>query len=123
MNFLKKLRKRSDIENYPAHTEIFTEDDPAEALYIVISGELELTLGDDLLSTETEAGVIGEMAIIEDARQGTTATTLSEVKLVKLNREQLHEFMIESPEFSLQVMNTLANRLRLVHEYCTTNFE
>lgn len=123
MNFLKKIQKRSDIKDYPAHTEIFAEDDPAEALYIVISGELELTLGDDLLSTESETSVIGEMALIEDARQGTTASTLSEVKLVRLNREQLHDFMLESPEFSLHVMNTLATRLRLVDEYNTTSFE
>ena len=122
MNFLRKLKKWSDLADYPAETDIFSEGDPAETLYVIISGEVELTLGEDVLSSETAGGIIGEMAILEGAQQGATASTLSDVRAARFNREQLKVFMIEDPEFSLHLMSLLATRLRLVDEYITTDF-
>ncbi|NOR18482.1 MAG: cyclic nucleotide-binding domain-containing protein [Xanthomonadales bacterium] len=123
MKFLKKLETWSDIADYPAQTVIFSEGDPAETLYAIISGEVELTLGGDLLSTETSGGVIGEMTLIGNTKHGATASALTGVRAAKLNREQLNEFMLESTEFSLHILNALASRLRIVDEYITTDFK
>ena len=123
MKFLKKLETWSDIADYPAQTVIFSEGDPAETLYAIISGEVELTLGGDLLSTETSGGVIGEMTLIGNTKYGATASAITGVRAAKLNREQLNEFMLESTEFSLHILNALASRLRVVDEYITTDFK
>ena len=122
MKFLRKLKNWNDLADYPADSDIYSEGDPAEKLYVIISGEVELTLGEDLLSSETTGGIIGEMAILEDAKQGATASTLNDVRAARFNREQLKAFMIEDPEFSLHLMSSLAKRLRLVDEYITTDF-
>ena len=122
MKFLKKLKKWNDTEDHSANANIFSAGDPADSLYVILSGELELTLDGDLLSTETAGGIVGEMAIIESAQQGATATSVTDVKLAKFNRDQLNEFMLQNAEFSLLVMDVLASRLRLVHEYNITNF-
>jgi len=122
MNFLKKLQKWGEITDYPADSEIFSEGEPAGLLFVIVSGDVELTMDGDLMSTETAGGIIGEMAIIEDAQQGATASTLTETRVVGLNREQINDFMLESSEFALHLMTVLASRLRLVHEYNTTDF-
>ena len=123
MNFLRQLRKWSDVKDYPARSVIFTEGDAADYLYIILSGELELTLSGDLLSTESAGGLIGEMAIIESAQQGAEAITLTEVSLATFDRDQLSDFMLQNTEFSVHVLDVLASRLRLVDEYNTTDFK
>ena len=123
MNFLRKLRSWSDRKDYPAGSVIFAEGDAADHLYIVLSGELELTLSGDLLSTESAGGVVGEMAIIESAQQGAEATTITAASLARFDRDQLSDFMHQNAEFSLHVLDVLASRLRLVDEYNTTDFK
>jgi len=123
VNFLRKLRKWSDVKDYPARSVIFKEGDAADYLYIVLSGEVELTLSGDLLSTESAGGLIGEMAIIESAQQGAEATTLTEVSLARFDRDQLSDFMHQNTEFSVHVLDVLASRLRLVDEYSTMDFK
>jgi CRP/FNR family cyclic AMP-dependent transcriptional regulator len=123
MNYLKKLKKWEDLADYPTDADIYLEVDSAETFYVIISGEVELTINDDVLSTESAGGIIGEMAIIDGALQGAKASAVTDVKAARFSRPQLRTFMIENPEFSLTLMEVLARRLRLVDEYNTTDFE
>ena len=123
MRFLKKPQKGANLVEFPANSVIFSEGDEADLTSVILSGEVELTLSGDLLSNESTGGIIGEMAIIESAQHGATATALSDIKLARFDREQLSAFMIEDAEFTLHVMHVLASRLKLVHEYSTTDFE
>jgi len=123
MEFLKKFRNWDDVEQYPADAVIYREGTPADSLYIVLSGEVELSLRGDTLEVEKTGGLIGEMALFESATRSATATTLTDVELARLDRDQLAGLMNESTEFSLQVMTVLANRLRVVNEYIATALE
>jgi CRP-like cAMP-binding protein len=122
MKFLELFHDWEDVEEYRAGTVIFSERDPADVMYIVLSGEVELTLHGEPLGAEGEGGIIGEMAMINSSTRSATATTLTKVKLARLDREQFRVFIHENTEFSLHVMAVLANRLRAVNEYITTQF-
>ena len=107
-----------DVEEYRAHTVIFAERAPADVMYIVISGEVELTLRDEPLGMESEGGMIGEMAMIHPTgTRSATATTISRVKLARLNRDQFRELVSENTEFAFHVMAVLANRLIVANTY------
>ena len=122
MRFLEMFRDWDDVQEYGAHTVIFSEQDPADAMYFIISGEVELSLHDETLGTEKEGGFIGEMAMVKSATCGVTATTLGEVKLARLDYDQLRIFIDKNTEFALHVMAVMADRLRTVDEYITTQF-
>ena len=122
MGFLEMFSDWEDVEEYRAGTVIFSERDPADVMYIIISGEIELTLHGEPLGAEGEGGIIGEMAMINSATRSATATTLTKVKLARLNRDQFRVFIDENTEFALHVMSVMANRLRAVNEYITTQF-
>ena len=121
MEFLKKFHNWKAVEQHPADTVIYPEGAPADSLYVVLSGEVELSLHGNTLEVEKTGGLIGEMAMFESATRSATATALTDVKLARLDRDQLALFMNESTEFSQQVMTVLANRLRVVNEYIATN--
>lgn len=123
MEFLKKFHNWKDVADHPADSVIYLEGAPAESLYVVLSGEVQLSLHGKALEVEKPGGIIGEMALFESATRSATATALTNVKLARLDRNQLAGFMNESSEFALQVMTVLANRLRAVNEYISTNLE
>ena len=122
MRFLDMFRDWENTEEYDARTVIFSERDPADVMYVILSGEIELTLHGESLGAEEEGGIIGEMAIINSATRSATATTLSKVKLARLDRDVFKALIADNTEFSLHVMAVLANRLRAVDQYISTQF-
>jgi CRP/FNR family cyclic AMP-dependent transcriptional regulator len=122
MKFIDMFRDWKEVEDYPARTVIFSEGDTADVMYVILSGEVELTLHGEPLGAESEGGIIGEMAMINSSRRSATATTLSKVRLARMNREQFRQFVTESSDFSFHVMGVLANRLRAVDHYIATQF-
>ena len=122
MRFLEMFRDWEKMEEHDARTVIFSERDPADVMYVIISGEVELTLHGESLGAEREGGIIGEMAIIDSATRSATATALSKVKLARLDRDQFKALIADNTEFSLHVMAVLANRLRAVDQYISTQF-
>ena len=83
MRFLEMFRDWEKMEEHDARTVIFSERDPADMMYVIISGEVELTLHGEPLGAEGEGGIIGEMAMINSATHSATATALSKVKLAR----------------------------------------
>jgi CRP-like cAMP-binding protein len=109
-----------DVVECPTGTVIFSERDPADVMYFIMSGEIELTLHGEPLGVEKEGGTIGEMAMINSAIHGVTAAALTKVTMARLDRDQVWVFIDEDPEFARHMMAVMANRLRAVDEYIST---
>ncbi len=123
MRFLELFHDWEDVLELDAQTIIFSEQDPADVMYFIISGEIDLTLDGKTLGTEREGGIFGEMAINPSAVRSSTATTITEVKLVRMSRDQFRECIRKNTDFSLHVMAVLANRLRAVDNYIATQLD
>lgn len=117
MNIPELFRNWKHTEEYPAETVIFSKGDSADVLYVVLSGEVRLTLNGTFLSVENGGAVIGETAMLQSATRNCTATTVGPVRLARLNRSELRELSGSNSEFSLHVMGVLADRLRAVDNY------
>lgn len=122
MNMIELFHDWKDVVEYPAKTVIFSERDPADVMYVIFSGEVELTLRGEPLGAEAEGGIIGEMAMINSATRSATATTLSKVRLARVEKERFRELVYNNGEFSLHVMSVLANRLRALDNFITLQF-
>jgi CRP-like cAMP-binding protein len=92
-------------------------------MYVVLEGEVELTVQGTSLGVEGEGGIIGEMAVIDSATRSATATALSKVRLARLDREEFRKLVKKNPKFSLHAMAALANRLRAVDRFISTQSE
>jgi CRP/FNR family cyclic AMP-dependent transcriptional regulator len=119
MKFLHAFHGWEDTVEFDSGATVFSEGDTADVLFVILSGEVELKLRGESLGNEKAGGIIGEMALIPSAACSTTAVALSQVRLARLDREQLGEVINQNSEFSLHVMAVLANRLRAVDRYIT----
>jgi len=122
MKFLEMFRDWKDTAEYAPQTVIYSEGDPADVLYVILSGEVELTLRGEMLGTEQAGGIIGEMALVDSATCSATAKSLSNTRLARLHREELARLSRHNAEFSEHVMGVLAKRLRSVDRFISARF-
>lgn len=123
MNVLTFFKDWENVQQYAAGDVVFTRRDPADAIFLILSGEVELQLLGDPLCIESEGALIGVTAMFGAESRSGTATARGDVKLARLDPEQLRELMSKDSDFALHVMAGLANRLRAVDAFISTHIE
>jgi CRP/FNR family transcriptional regulator, cyclic AMP receptor protein len=98
--------------SYKAGEVIFREGDPAEELFIIKSGKVEIRLGNRLLDTLPELSIFGEMALIDHGPRSATAVALTDATIVPVGEKQFLFLVSRTPHFALNVMRVLVQRLR-----------
>jgi CRP/FNR family cyclic AMP-dependent transcriptional regulator len=100
------------VREFKAGEVIFKESDAATEFYVVQSGKVDIRLGNRLLGTVGERDIFGEMALIDAAPRSATAVAATDVRLVAVGERQFLFMVSQTPHFALNVMRTLARRLR-----------
>lgn len=100
------------LRSFKAGAIIFREGDPAEELYVIKSGKIEIRLGNRVLDTLPERSIFGEMALIDASPRSATAVALTDVTLVPVAEKQFLFLVGRTPHLPLNVMRVLARRLR-----------
>jgi len=100
------------IRSFRAGEVIFAEGDPAQELYVIQRGQVEIRKDGRLLDTLTEKTIFGEMALIDHAPRAATAVAATDVVLVPVGEKQFLFLVSQTPYFALNVMRVLARRLR-----------
>jgi CRP-like cAMP-binding protein len=97
---------------YKAGEVIFRAGDPAEEMYVVKSGSVDIRLGNRLLASLPELSIFGEMALIDHSPRSATATAATDATLVPVGEKQFLLMVSRTPYFALNVMRVLVDRLR-----------
>ena len=67
---------------------VFKEGGPADKMYAVISGEVEIIARGKVIDTEGESSIFGQMAWAEDLPRTASAIVKSEAKLIAIDRNR-----------------------------------
>lgn len=81
-------------------------------MYIVRSGTVEISIGNQLVETVQANGMFGEMALVDGAPRSATARARKACELAPIDRKQFILMVDEAPHFALNVMRVMADRLR-----------
>ncbi len=124
MNALQELfGSWADTAAYSGGSVILSEDATADVVFVVLSGELELSLRGVSLGRVTAGGIIGEMAMIGSASGSPTAHAVTDVRLARLDRDQFNRMIANHPEFSLHALAAMASRLRAMNAFVGDQLE
>jgi CRP-like cAMP-binding protein len=96
---------------------IFHAGDPGDALFILVSGEVKISLpsetGDEAIIATLQAGdVFGELALLDGAARSATASALSATEAVVLPRDRFRELIATEPIVRDALLASLAGELR-----------
>jgi CRP/FNR family transcriptional regulator, cyclic AMP receptor protein len=94
---------------------IFKQGDPAQELFIIQSGEVEIRLGNRVLERLSHYSIFGEMALVDAVPRSATAVAVGDVKLVSVSEKQFLFLISNTPYFALNVMRVMARRLRMAN--------
>ena len=117
---LKLVAMLADEVTVPADTRVFNEGDPANYLYLIVRGEVNIQylLGNDELRT-VDTLVGGDLlvwsAMIEPYKTTAVGTTTKETHLVRISAPKLRELCDEDPllgyRLTIQIAKLLSHRL------------
>ncbi len=102
----------STEESRDAGDEIFAEGEAGDALYLVLDGRVRVHKADRMIAELGERECFGEMALLDAAPRSATVTTLTDVRLLRISREDFQEIMSEKPEIAAGIIKVLVRRLR-----------
>jgi CRP-like cAMP-binding protein len=97
----------------PAGALIFAEGEPADWMYLVQEGTVEVLVGDRVINTVGPGGILGEMALINNRPRSASARAKYDCELLALDEQRFAQQVKNNPAFAIEVMRTLAARLRL----------
>jgi CRP/FNR family cyclic AMP-dependent transcriptional regulator len=91
---------------------IFRTYDMGSEMYVVLEGEVELTIGAKALEILGPGEPFGEMALIDQAPRTATAIAKTPCTLAVLSEKRFLFMVQQTPQFALQIMKVMADRLR-----------
>jgi CRP/FNR family transcriptional regulator, cyclic AMP receptor protein len=109
---LDPFADEAEIESFPAGTTVFREGDAGDKMYVVLFGEVALSINGHRVETIGSGGILGEMALVDSGRRSATATIIRDARLAPITAQRFKTLVQKKPEFALQIMRLLATRLR-----------
>lgn len=97
---------------YPESARIYEQGQPADALYVILRGRVTLSKdGQDVLSLEAREA-LGAWTLFEAEPQVMTARAAEETLLLRVDREDFFDLLLEYPELGQSILKALVRRMR-----------
>jgi CRP-like cAMP-binding protein len=109
---LDLFRNETDFKAVDAGTTLFAEGDTGEAMFVILEGEVELSIRGHKVETLGPGEIFGEMALVDSNPRVATAVATTACRLVPVSQKRFLFMVQQTPYFSLQIMKVMAERLR-----------
>jgi CRP/FNR family cyclic AMP-dependent transcriptional regulator len=83
--------------------------------YLLESGQVVVSRGDQRLRTLGPGEIFGEMALVDDKPRSATVTAVSEVVVGVIDRDEFEEMWRSDPEALIPVIRVLCDRVRALN--------
>lgn len=111
------LSGQFEIVDIPRGGVVFREGEPGDSLYIVLAGKVKLGKHsadgrENLVAVMGPGDEFGELSLFDPGPRTTTAVAVTDVRLARLPKPALAQWVQERPQISVQLLRVLARRLR-----------
>lgn len=110
-------RLGATAKTFDAGEKVFLEDDPGTDMYFVRSGRIDIITYGTVLENVTAGGIFGEIALIDNSPRSAAAIAQEQSDVLAIGKPTFLALIQEQPQFALDVMHTLAHRIRMMNKY------
>jgi CRP/FNR family transcriptional regulator, cyclic AMP receptor protein len=114
--FLNLFRDESGAVELAQGQVLFSKGDPAEHLYVVQKGEVDIVDGDRVLETLKEGDIFGEMGLVDGGARSADARARMQSVVIAVDERRFFKMISHTPFFALQVMRVMSARLRAMNQ-------
>ncbi|PPC78936.1 cyclic nucleotide-binding protein [Pokkaliibacter plantistimulans] len=116
---LKLLAFTSRLMHYEDGEVLFSINDPADSVYLVIEGEVEIMAttkaGDFTSVVRGVNSLVGEMAVISKSRRSATVRASGHVAALCMEGSIFLQLITSNPDVALDVLRQLSDKLVEAH--------
>jgi len=109
---LALLASISEEVLYPGNAWIFKEGQQADGLYVIIRGRVGLSKDGREVVTLGEKEALGAWTLFETESRVMSARATEETLLLKVDREDFYDLLLDYPELGQSILKALVKRLR-----------
>jgi CRP-like cAMP-binding protein len=95
-----------------AGASLFSKGEPADTMYVVRSGAVQVHDGDTVFETVRPGGLLGEMAIVDGAPRSAGARAEIASEVIPVDQRRFLAMVERTPFFAIRIMRVLTRRLR-----------
>ncbi len=100
--------------SFPSGSNVYSENDAADSLFLVIDGSVRLHKDSHEITVATANQAFGTWALFDEETRLLTATCLADTRLLRIDREDFLEILADHVQISHGILKTLAGRLRTI---------
>jgi CRP/FNR family transcriptional regulator, cyclic AMP receptor protein len=116
MDMRDLFRNAGDSQAFKAGETVFAEGTPGEVMFVIMEGEIELRVDDQVIVVLGPGELLGEMALIDSKARSGSAIAKTDARLVAVDQKRFLFLIQQTPFFAIQVMRVLTERLRMMNE-------
>lgn len=113
---LALLASIAEEVDFVAGEVIYSENEPSDALYLVLDGKVRLHRGKQEIAQATNKDAFGTWALFDEEPRVVTATVVEDVLLLRVDREDFVDLLADNVQIAQGVMKTVVKRLRSLVE-------
>lgn len=126
---LDEIEKLTHERKYQSGENVFKNSAPAEGMFIIISGKIEIYLGNEdskkVLAQLADHDFFGEIALLDEEPRSAGAVATEPSTLIGFFRPDLLSLMDRNPALSSKILSNLgavlSERLRKTNEQLASN--
>lgn len=115
-NELIRVLNVTEVNSYPAGTEIIREGEEGDSMFLLLTGKVRLSKGDSVITEYGPGAHFGEMALVDRAPRSATATAVEASRLLVMKRAPFYELVKKEHPVAVKLLwsfvQVLADRLR-----------
>lgn len=102
-----------ESETIPATTTIMREGEIDSSMYVVLSGEISVSIQGTFVERIGTGGILGEIALVNNAPRAASAVALTEVQLLPISHDDFMNLVKSNPAFAISLLKAIAIRLEI----------
>jgi len=110
--YLSQIAVITDEREFTEGDTIYNEGESAEAMFVVISGEVRIHRGEQEVLIAKPKSAFGIWALFEEKERVVSAICLSDTQLLCLEKDDFHDLLADHSEITRSVLSAMAKRLR-----------
>jgi CRP-like cAMP-binding protein len=109
---LRAIAKTAKLANIYKGTQIITEGEPGNTMYVILAGTARVSRNGRKLATLGPGDAVGELALLSKGPRTASVVALSDMEVAIITRRQLSKLLEDAPPFARKLLESLADVVR-----------
>jgi CRP-like cAMP-binding protein len=112
----RTIARHAQIAEFPAETELVTQGEPGDALFIVIDGDVVVHVDGVEVNRFGSGAYFGELAILDGEPRSATVVSVTECRIAVIGIRMFRTMLREFSDLAEQLLVGLAAELRAARQ-------